>query len=102
MATITVPTITAIQAQAEAFRFLNDHLPDRIISGSPHLDAAAQLWRVPAMLTYPHLGTLGEVGEIVVSVTDGKIVAHTPIEEMRAAALALAEQNREQIEAPVS
>jgi hypothetical protein len=101
MATVTVPPLTAMQAQAEAFRFLNDHLPDRIITGSPRLDAAAEVWRVPAVLAYPHLGILGEVGEIAVGATAGEIVAHTPVEEMRAAALALAEQHREKIEAPV-
>jgi len=101
MTTITIPPITAMQAQAEAFRFLNDHLPDRIITGSARLDAAAEVWCIPAVLAYPHLGILGEVGEIQVGATGGEVVAHTPVEEMRAAALALAEQYREQIEAPV-
>lgn len=41
-ATLT-PTITAMQAQAMAFRFLNDHLPDRIIAGTPSLDEKARL-----------------------------------------------------------
>ena len=102
MATITAPPITAMQAQAEAFRFLNDHLPDRIITGHPRLDAGADVWRVPVVLAYPHLGILGEVGEIVVSATAGEIVTCTPVEEMRAAALVLAEQHRERIEAPIA
>ena len=101
MATALVPTITAMQAQAEAFGFLNDHLPDRIITGPPHLDEIDQVWRVPVVLSYPQLGILGEVGEIVVNPTTGEIVAHTPVERIRTAALALAEEHREQIEAPL-
>lgn len=90
-----------MQAQAEAFGFLNEHLPDRITTGSPRLDEIAQVWRVPVVLSYPHLGALGEVGEIVVHPATGEIVAHTPVEQIRVAALALAEQHREQIEVPL-
>lgn len=90
-----------MQAQAEAFRFLNDHLPDRIIAGSPCLDTEANLWRIPVVLSYPHLGILGEVGEITVSTTTEDILSHTPIEKMRASALALAERYRETIEAHI-
>jgi hypothetical protein len=63
-----------MQAQAEAFRFLNDHLPDRIIAGPLCLDTEANVWRVPAVLSYPHLGILGEVGEISVSTTTEEIL----------------------------
>ncbi len=88
-----------MQAQAAAFRFLSDHLPDRIVISSPRLDENAHLWRVPVVLSYPQLGILGEVGEILISTTAEEINSHTPIEEMRTAALALAEQHRNAIEA---
>jgi hypothetical protein len=47
------------------------------------------------------LGALGQVGEILVSLSKEEVVSHTPVEEMRAAAWALAEQHRESIEAPL-
>jgi hypothetical protein len=90
-----------MQAQAGVFGFLNEHLPDRIIAGPPRLDEIAQVWRVPVVLSYPHLGILGEVGEVVVHPITGEIVSHTAVEQIRAAALALAEEYREQIEAPL-
>jgi hypothetical protein len=101
MATITVPKVTALQAQAEANGFLLNNLPDRITADQPHLDAEAQVWRVPVILTYPLLGVLGTVGEIVVSANEEKIVSFTPIEEILAAARTLAEQHRDAIEAPL-
>jgi hypothetical protein len=101
MATVIAPAITALQAQAEANLFLSDRLPDRITAGQPRLDEAAQVWRVPVILAYPFLGALGQVGEILVSLSKEEVVSHTPVEEMRAAAWALAEQHRESIEAPL-
>ena len=91
-----------MQAEAEAFRFLNDHLPDRIIPLTPRLDAAGQVWRVPVALSYPRLGVLGELGEIAISVSSGQVISHTPIEDLRASALALAEVHRDVIKAPIS
>lgn len=73
-----------MQAQAEAFRFLNDHLPDRIIAATPHLDAIARAWRVPVVLSYPGLGIIGEIGEISISAETEQVISHTPVEEMRA------------------
>jgi hypothetical protein len=102
MATVTAPAVTALQAQAAAFLFLNDRLPDRIAPDQPHLDEAAQVWRVPVILAYPRLGVLGQVGEILVSLDREEVISHTPVEEMRAAAWSLVEQHRESIEAPLS
>ena len=99
--TVTVTAIDAITAEAEAFAFLNDHLPDRIIPLTPRFDAIAQLWRVPVALSYPGLGALGECGEIAVSLSSGKIVSHTPLSELEATSLALAEKYRDAIEAPL-
>lgn len=97
---MAAPVITAIEAEGIAFGFLNDHLPDRIIPLAPRLDAAAQVWRVPVALSYPGLGVLGELGEIAVSVSSGKIVSHTPLRELDDTSLALAEKHRDAIEAP--
>ena len=68
MATMIIPAVTAIQAEAEASLFLSDRLPDRISASSPHLDEAAQVWRVPVVLSYPLIGVLGQIGEVVLTV----------------------------------
>jgi hypothetical protein len=99
MATITAPTITAYQAQAEAGGFLNDHMPDRFCAGRPHLDYDAYVWRVPILLSYPVIGPVGQVGEILVSAGNEQVISFTPIEEMKSLALHLYEEHRDAIEA---
>jgi len=101
MATVTIPNVTAMQAQAEASLFLSDRLPDRISASTPSFDEGAQVWRVPVILAYPQLGVLGEVGEIVVSASRTEVISSTPLEEMLNAARALAEKHRDAIEAPL-
>lgn len=96
---MTVPTVTAMQAQAEASLFLSDRLPDRISASTPFLKEG--VWHVPVILAYPHLGVLGEVGVIVVSATESKVISYTPVEEMLETASKLAERNRDAIEAPI-
>lgn len=90
-----------MEAQAEASLFLSDHLPDRISASTPSLDEAALVWRVPVILAYPHLGVLGQVGEVVVSVARKEVVSFTPLEDILDAARALAEKHRDAIEAPL-
>jgi hypothetical protein len=101
MATAIVPTVTAVEAQAEASLFLSDRLPDRISASTPSLDEAAYLWRVPVILAYPHLGVLGQVGEVVVSAARTEVISSTPLEDMLNAARALGEKHRDAIEAPL-
>ena len=96
-----VPTVTAMQAQAEASLFLSDRLPDRISASTPFLDEATQVWRVPVILAYPFVGVLGQVGEIVVSTTKAEVISSTPVEQLLKVARALAEQHRDAIEAPL-
>ena len=99
MATITAPTITAYQAQAEAGGFLTDHLPDRFCAGRPQFDHEARVWRVPVLLSYAAIGPVGQVGEIIVSAATEEVLSFTPLEEMKAAALSLYEEHRDAIEA---
>jgi len=68
---------------------------------SPVLDAEGGVWRVPVLLSYAIIGSVGQAGEILVSMTSEEIVSHTPFEEMKAAARALYEQHRDAIEAPI-
>ncbi|HEX4948495.1 MAG TPA: hypothetical protein VFZ34_17610, partial [Blastocatellia bacterium] len=78
-----------------------EHLPDRITADQPYLDFNAQVWHVPVILTYPFLGVLGQVGEILVSADNQTILSFTSVAEMLVAAQELAEQHRDAIEAPI-
>lgn len=99
MGTNVVATITALEAQAAASLFLSDNLGDRFLASSPKLDSAANVWRVPILLAYPFIGPVGQTGEVLVNATSEEIVSYTPLEEMKAAARKLYDQNRDAIEA---
>ncbi|MGH9855659.1 MAG: hypothetical protein ACREBD_37975 [Blastocatellia bacterium] len=90
---------SAFRARATANVFLLDHLPDRFCASDPHFDSAAQVWHVPVILAYPHIGSIGEVGEIVLNACCAEVLSHTPFAEMKARGLSLYEQNREKINA---
>ena len=90
---------TAFEAEAIAGGFLLDHLPDRFSTGAPRFDKAAGVWRVPAILAYPRIGSVGEVGELTIDDSAKEVVSHTPFEEMTTRALAIYEQRCEEIEA---
>jgi hypothetical protein len=52
------------------------------------------------LLAYPVIGSVGEVGEIIVSGQTEEILSHTSIDEMLARARALFDQHRDEIQAP--
>lgn len=97
-----VPVISALEAQAAANLFLSDNLPDRFMATDPRFDTSANQWRVRVVLSYPFIGPIGEVGEIVVSTSSEEIIFHTPLDEMWPRARRLYEQHREAIEAAFS
>jgi hypothetical protein len=101
MTTNTAPTITSLQAQGAASTFLSDHLPDRFTAGHPVFDPQSNVWRVPVLLTYAVIGVVGQVGEVIVSADSEEIISSTPVKDMKAAAQALYEKHRDEIEAPV-
>jgi antitoxin (DNA-binding transcriptional repressor) of toxin-antitoxin stability system len=96
------PAISELDVMAVAADLLNDHLPDRYCAGAPQFDGKNSVWHVPVLLSYPIIGTLGQVGEITVNANADKVLTVTPIEEMKAAGSVLIEQNREKIETSVS
>jgi hypothetical protein len=102
MALHMAPQVTALQAQAAANLFLSDHLPDRFTADQPQLDAADQVWHVPVVLAYPGVGALGCVGAVQVSTTEAKVLAHTPLADMKQTAQALYDTHRHAIEAAFS
>ena len=94
-----LPTVTVLEAQANGF--LLDHLPHCFTAGRPAFDQAAQVWRVPVLLAYATIGSLGRVGEVLISPVSEDVVSATSFEEMKAAARRLYEQRRAEIEAPL-
>ena len=93
------PKLTAFEAQAAANGFLLDNLPDHYLAIEPRLEPNRQVWRVSVVLTYPYIGSIGEVGEVRVSAFSEQIISFTPLTDMRARGRQLYEQNHAAIEA---
>jgi hypothetical protein len=93
------PKLTAFEAQAAANGFLLDNLPDRYGAYEPRLEANRQVWRVAICLTYPVVGSVGEVGEIYICAFTGTVASFTPLNEMRERARKLYEQHEAAIQA---
>ncbi len=83
-----LPTVTALEAQAAANGFLLDHLPHCFTAGRPVHDQAAQVWRVPVLLAY---ATLGSIGEVLINSNSEEVISAKAFEEMKSAAQALYE-----------
>lgn len=95
--------ITALGAQAAANQFLSDHLPDRFTADLAHRDpAGGDIWRVPVILAYPVVGSIGQVGEILISADTEQGLSYTALDEMKRVASDLYEAHRERIEAHFS
>jgi len=76
-------------------------LPDRYCPQTPLLVSPDNVWRVPLWLGYPN-GQGGEVGELLVDVKTGKVVSHTPLEEVRHRGKKLARELLHASEAAIS
>lgn len=98
----TAPQVTAQQAQAAANHFLSDHLPDRFTADQAQLTATADVWQIPVFLAYPFLGSVGQVGEVLVSTASAVVVSHTPFEAMKEAGQRLYEAHHDAIQAAFS
>lgn len=91
--------LTALEAHGAASMFLSDNMPDRFCATNPSFDKTGDYWRVRVILSYPLIGSVGEVGELIISPTSEEILSHTPLDEMWTRAHSLYEQHREAIEA---
>jgi hypothetical protein len=69
---------------------LYNRLPDRYYPQEPQLDEKAGCWRVSIHLAYAR-GESAPVGELSIDLKTGKIIQHTPIEEVRSRGKALVE-----------
>lgn len=97
----TVAITTVIEARVIANAWVISNLPDRFAAGIPERDQSLVGWRIPVWLSYPQLVPLGPVGDLLIDDTTGRIVEHTPIDQMKDRAIELYEEHREQIEAPL-
>jgi hypothetical protein len=70
------------QVRAVVNRFLLSQVGSVFAAGTPELDSAAQLWRVPILYNPPDF-TGDEVGQVQVSIITGEIHQHTPVAELR-------------------
>lgn len=93
------PKLTAFEAEAAANAFLLDNLPDHYLALEPRFEPARQVWRVSVVLTYPYIGSIGEVGEVCVSAFSEQIISFTPLNEIRIRGRQLYEQHHAAIEA---
>lgn len=99
MSSVTITTVQA--ARATANDWLLSNLPDRFAAGVPEYEEILQEWHISVWLSYPQMEPLGPVGELVIDEVSGGVASHTAVDEMKARALSLYEQHREQIEAPL-
>jgi hypothetical protein len=89
--------VTALQAQALANDFLSNSLPDRFTADqSEWID---NKWRVPIILAYPRIGSLGEVGEVYIDGALGTVASHTPLEQMKQTGIELYIANQDAVKA---
>ena len=95
----TGPKTAAPEAQAATNGCLLDHLPHCFTAGHPTFDRAARAWRVPVLLAYATIGSIGEVGEALIGAMSEEIISVTSFEEMNTRAHSLYEEHRVRIEA---
>jgi hypothetical protein len=97
----TPRTLTALEAQGIANEFLSDCLPDRFTADQPTW--AESRWRVPVILAYPIVGSIGEVGKLFIDGIQAQVVSHTPLEAMKQLGVKLyaARQDAIEFKAPI-
>ena len=94
--TLTHTAVSSTQARAVINRFLLSQVGSAFVAGTPELDRAAQLWRVPILYNPPDF-TGDEVGQVQVNAVTGEMQQHTLVAELRECAAKLHERNKIQI-----
>jgi hypothetical protein len=87
------------RAKKVASYFIFENLSASFCAGLPRLIVfpVRTVWSVPIVLVYPLLGTIGEVGAIIVDAEIGTVAGWTPIEEVYLAARELCEMQKVEI-----
>lgn len=93
--------ISPPEAQAAATDFLLDHVGQQLVVGQPHLmvSAVRATWIVSVQLAYIHTGVLGDVGVVAVDEETGRVLAWTPLSQMKSAATQLRQAQEPQLSA---
>lgn len=87
-----VSNVSAEEAYMIAVGWIESNkLPDRYCPQPSVFVSSANVWRAPLWLGYPN-GQGGEVGELLIDVKTGKVVSHTPLEEVRSRGKKLARE----------
>jgi hypothetical protein len=94
--TVARTSSSPTQVRAVVNRFLLSQVGSVFAAGTPELESASGLWRVPIFYHPPDF-TGDEVGQAQVSALSGEIRQHTPVAELRARAAKLHERNKTQI-----
>jgi hypothetical protein len=74
---LTAPiNVTAFVARQKVTQFVMSEISNQFCGDTPDLHVGERLyWSVPVILTSPHHGTLGRVGEILVDANTGELLA---------------------------
>ncbi|MBE9078290.1 hypothetical protein IQ241_13475 [Romeria aff. gracilis LEGE 07310] len=91
--------ISAAIAQTVVNDWLLRVLSDRFTALEPRLIAGGDIWSVAVGLAYPHIGVVGEVGEVLVSAFSRGIISATQPTVMKSAGMACYREREDAINA---
>ncbi|MEM9906128.1 MAG: hypothetical protein AAF921_14010 [Cyanobacteria bacterium P01_D01_bin.44] len=90
------------RAEAIVNQWLSDNLPDRFAAGEAWLIESCHVWYVPIELTYPSLGSLGQVGEALISAFSGTLLSVSEVASIKQAGAELYKTRQDDLQAAVS
>ena len=95
----STPRISPDEARAAVTDFLLDHVGNQLVAGQPYLmvSAVKATWIVPVQLSYIQSGPLGGVGVVAVDEETGRVIAWTPIAQMKTASRELREAHEPEL-----
>lgn len=101
---VSTPLVSGKAARANANEYLIGEVGDAFSTREPEFVRirGRPMWLISILLSYPGLGSIGRVGEIMVDGISGKIVGMTPIYEIDKNAERLYKEHKDEIEGPVS
>lgn len=101
---ISSPTVSEKTARAKANQYLLKEVGDAFGTKESEFMRIRDrpIWLIPIQLSYPKLGHLGKVGEILIDGISGKIVGMTPVNEIEEKAEKIYRKHKDEIESPLS
>jgi hypothetical protein len=95
---LVTTTLSHETVMKQAMSWVIEHLASSFCAGEPQEGATENAWRVPVLLAYPFM-VVGEVGELWIDGASGRVLRHTRIQKMKAAAQRLVKQRDAEIQA---